>query len=136
MRPRQWLSLLSRNRGTIAFSPPFGYELCNRRLRAGEAEQFDLSSWRVAGVGAETIRPQVLRDFAETLRPSGFDGKAFLACYGMAECSLAVSFAPLDSGLKVDAVDAEHLAVNDHARPPAASDSGRLSEFVDCGRPL
>ena len=136
MRPRQWLSLLSRNRGTIAFSPPFGYELCNRRLREGEAEQFDLSSWRVAGVGAETIRPQVLHDFAETLRPSGFDGKAFLACYGMAECSLAVSFAPLDSGLKVDAVDAEHLAVNDHARPPADSDSGRLSEFVDCGRPL
>jgi len=136
MRPRQWLSLLSRNRGTIAFSPPFGYELCNRRLREGEAEQFDLSNWRVAGVGAETIRPQVLRDFAEALEPSGFDEKAFIACYGMAECSLAVSFAPLESGLEVDAVDAEHLAVNDQACLAADSDSGRVSEFVNCGKPL
>jgi fatty-acyl-CoA synthase len=136
MRPRQWLSLVSRNKATISFSPPFGYELCNRRLREGEAETFDLSAWRVAGVGAETIRPQVLRDFAETLAPSGFDRKAFLACYGMAECSLAVSFAPLGGGLAVDRVDADHLALLDHARPAAEAVNGRLSEFVNCGVPL
>ncbi len=136
MRPRQWLSLMSRNRGTIAFSPPFGYELCNRRVREGEAEKFDLSAWRVAGVGAETIRAQVLRDFAETLGPSGFDEKSFLACYGMAECSLAVSFAPLETPLEVDRVDSEHLALNDHARPLEAGNTGRASEFVNCGLPL
>ena len=107
MRPRQWLSLMSRNKATISFSPPFGYELCNRRLREGEAETFDLSAWRVAGVGAETIRPRVLHDFAEALAPSGFNRNAFLACYGMAECSLAVSFAPLGRGLSVDRVDAD-----------------------------
>ncbi len=32
MRPRRWLELISRNRGTISFSPPFGYELCARRV--------------------------------------------------------------------------------------------------------
>ena len=136
MRPRQWLSLMSRNKATISFSPPFGYELCNRRLREGEAETFDLSAWRVAGVGAETIRPQVLYDFAEALGPSGFDRKAFLACYGMAECSLAVSFAPLDGGLSVDRVDAEHLALLDHARPATEAVEERLSQFVNCGVPL
>jgi len=136
MRPRQWLSLISRNRATIAFSPPFGYELCNRRLREGEAEKFDLSSWRVAGVGAETIRAQVLQDFAVTLKPSGFDPKAFFACYGMAECSLAVSFAPLNSGLEVDRVDAEHLALHHQARPSADSGAERESVFVNCGKPL
>ncbi len=136
MRPRQWLSLMSRNKATISFSPPFGYELCNRRLREGEAEKFDLRAWRVAGVGAETIRPQVLYDFAEALRPSGFNRNAFLACYGMAECSLAVSFAPLGRGLSVDRVDADHLALNDHARPTDSAIVERLSEFVNCGVPL
>lgn len=136
MRPRQWLSLISRNKATISFSPPFGYELCNRRLREGEAEKFDLSTWRAAGVGAETIRPQVLRDFAEALDPSGFDRKSFLACYGMAECSLAISFAPLGGGLSVDLVDAEHLALHDHARPTENAVEERSSEFVKCGVPL
>ena len=136
MRPRQWLSLMSRSKATISFSPPFGFELCNRRLREGEAETFDLSAWRVAGVGAETIRPQVLNDFAEALAPSGFDRNAFLACYGMAECSLAVSFAPLGGGLSVDRVDADHLALHDHARPPQDAVAERLSEFVNCGVPL
>lgn len=136
MRPRQWLSLISRNKATISFSPPFGYELCNRRLREGEAEKFDLSAWRAAGVGAETIRPQILRDFAEALAPSGFDGKSFLACYGMAECSLAISFAPLGGGLSVDRVDADRLALHDHARPTENAVEERSSEFVKCGVPL
>jgi fatty-acyl-CoA synthase len=134
MRPRQWLTLMSRNKATISFSPPFGYALCNRRLRESEAEQYDLSAWRVAGVGAETIRPQVLYDFADALAPSGFDCKAFLACYGMAECSLAVSFAPLEQNLSVDRVDADHLALNDYAQP--VTDADRFSEFVSCGLPL
>ncbi|MES1940356.1 AMP-dependent synthetase and ligase [Salinisphaera sp. T5B8] len=134
MRPRQWLRLISRNRGTIAFSPSFGYELCARRIRNGAAD-FDLRSWRIAGAGAETIRPESLNRFAETLAPAGFDKRAFLACYGMAECSLAISFATLGAGLEVDTVDAEKLAT-DQIAEPAAADAGRTNTFVDCGEIL
>ncbi|MFN3919242.1 MAG: fatty acyl-AMP ligase [Methylohalobius sp.] len=135
MRPRQWLALISKNRATISFGPPFGYELCQRRLRPGEAAKFDLSSWRVAGVGAEMIRTDSLREFARALEPAGFREEAFLPCYGMAECSLAVTFAPLGQGLKVDRVDAERLAMGGEA-VPAPSGKGRVNEFVDCGRLL
>ncbi|WP_022948984.1 fatty acyl-AMP ligase [Methylohalobius crimeensis] len=135
MRPRQWLALLSKNKATISFGPPFGYELCQRRLRPGEAAQYDLSAWRVAGVGAEMICTGSLREFAQALAPAGFKETAFLPCYGMAECSLAVTFAPLGQGLKVDRVDAECLASEGRAEP-AASDSGRTNEFVDCGHLL
>lgn len=131
MRPRQWLKLISNNRGTIAFSPSFGYELCARRIRH-DATDFDLSSWRIAGAGAETIRPDSLMRFADTLKPAGFDAKAFLACYGMAECALAISFAPLDTGLTVDHLDADVLADEQQAVPPANS-SARETSFVDCG---
>ncbi|UCF94472.1 MAG: fatty acyl-AMP ligase [Desulfobacterales bacterium] len=141
MRPRQWLELLTQNRGTISFSPPFGYELCLLRLRQEDVGRFDLSAWRVAGIGAETIRPEPLVQFAETLAPAGFDSRAFLACYGMAECTLAVSFTPLNQGLKVDYVDGEHLARYQEARPTSSvtatgSASGRATGFVDCGLPL
>ena len=137
MRPRLWLKLMSANRSTISFSPPFGYALCARRIRPSDLERFDLSAWRVAGVGAEMIRAHWLHRFAEELAPAGFSKSAFLPCYGMAECSLAVSFAPLGQGLEVDQLDADILAhdrravaVNPHQAP------GRITDFVNCGRPL
>jgi fatty-acyl-CoA synthase len=55
MRPRLWLRLMTNNAGTISFSPPIGYELCQQRLRPDDIQTLDLSTWRVAGVGAEPI---------------------------------------------------------------------------------
>jgi len=139
MRPRQWLAIMSRNQATMSISPPFGYELCVRRLGREETDQFDLRAWRVAGVGAETIRPEPLEQFARILAPSGFDRKAFVACYGMAECSLAVSFAPVGKGLEVDHVDADHLAATQEAVQTEALDeheAPRMSHFINCGVPL
>jgi fatty-acyl-CoA synthase len=139
MRPRQWLALMSRNQATISFSPPFGYELCARCVREKEAAQFDLSAWRIAGVGAEMIHPSTLAQFAEALAPSGFNSRAFVACYGMAECTLAVSFAPLSRGLEVDCIDGDHLGEY-HEAVPAGHIPGktavRVSSLVKCGTPL
>jgi fatty-acyl-CoA synthase len=137
MRPRQWLNLMTLTKATISFSPPFGYELCTRRLRPGEAGKYDLSNWRVAGVGAEMIRSETLVRFAEALAPAGFNSKAFLACYGMAECSLAVSFAPLFQGHTTDCVDGDHHANCQEALPiHTLENPGRPRCFVECGRPL
>lgn len=138
MRPRLWLSLMSRNQATISFGPPFGYELCARRMRNREADQFDLRAWRIAGIGAETIRPSTLARFAEILAPAGFDSRAFLACYGMAECSLALSFASLEPGVSVDEVDAEQLSATGEAHPldEDKEKSHRANHFVNCGLPL
>jgi fatty-acyl-CoA synthase len=139
MRPRLWLSLISQNHATVSFGPPFGYELCVQRLREDTANQFDLSSWRLAGVGAETIRPEPLARFADMLAPSGFNPKAFAACYGMAECSLAVSFSELDLGIQLDTVDAELLADGQRAEPVGAtawSHPAKPKHFVTCGYPL
>jgi len=136
MRPRLWLELMSQNRATISYSPPFGFALCARRLRPGDVDRYDLSAWRVAGVGAEMIRASWLHRFAEALAPARFSESAFLPCYGMAECSLAVSFAPLGQGLEVDRLDAEALARHRRAEPVSEDASIRATEFVNCGRPL
>ena len=136
MRPRLWLTLMSRNRCTVSFSPPFGYTLCARRLRPGDAEALDLSAWRVAGVGAEMIHPESLERFAEILAPAGFKASSFLPCYGMAECSLAVSFAPLERGACSDWIDIETLSREGVARPVATRDAGKAKAFINCGVPL
>ncbi len=141
MRPRQWLNLMTQSQATISFSPSFGFELCLRRLAERDRDQFDLSHWRIAGVGAETVRSESLLQFAHALKPSGFNKKAFVACYGMAECSLAVSFAPLDQGLIVDHVDGDYLAEHKEAIPFEDEDrieqsNGRASRYVNCGNPI
>jgi len=136
MRPRLWLTLISRNRCTVSFSPPFGYTLCARRLRPGDADALDLSAWRVAGVGAEMIHPESLEKFAEMLAPAGFKASAFLPCYGMAECSLAVSFAPLEGGARSDFVDIETLSRDGEARAVAGPQTGKAKAFINCGTPL
>ncbi len=139
MRPRLWLTLISQNHATVSFGPPFGYELCVQRLREDTAGQFDLRSWRLAGVGAETIRPEPLSRFADMLAPSGFNPRAFTACYGMAECSLAVSFSPLDLGIQLDVVDPELLAEQQRAAPLVSDFRCRTTKgksFVQCGFPL
>jgi len=135
IRPVPWLKLISRDGGTIAFGPPIGYELCTRRLSPEDVEELDLECWRVAGVGAEMIQLEPLQRFAETLEPAGFDGRAFLPCYGLAESSLAVSFAELGRGVEAERVDADALAIRGEA-VPVEEETRRVSEIVNCGSVL
>ncbi|TWI56728.1 fatty-acyl-CoA synthase [Pseudomonas duriflava] len=135
MRPRQWLNLISQNRGTISFAPPFGYDMCSRRVREGEASRFDLSSWRIAGVGAEPIRAEILERFADQFAPAGFNLKAFLPCYGLAESTLGVSFSRRDTGIQIDRINRWEL--EHHSRAvPFDGDESKASIFVNCGAVL
>lgn len=135
IRPLQWLRLISRNRCTIAFSPPFGYELCTRRIRSADLQQLDLSCWRIAGIGAEMLRSSTFKAFAETMSETSFDSNAFLPCYGLAEASLAATFSELDCGLDVMSVDALTMAERGIA-VRMQSDSRKVNEIVNCGSAL
>ncbi len=73
-----------------------------------------------------------LKAFAEALEPCGFDKKAFVACYGMAESVLAVSFAPLDLGLSVDHVD-QHIMTMTGEAVPVDPMAGNVASYADCG---
>jgi fatty-acyl-CoA synthase len=135
MRPRRWLELMTSTRASISFSPPFGYDLCARRIRPEDVARYDLSAWRIAGIGAEPIRAELPDRFAKLLAPAGFNPRAFVPCYGMAESSLAISFSPLLQGVIVDWIDADFLA--EHLRAvPAGPETSRVNGFVRCGAPL
>jgi fatty-acyl-CoA synthase len=136
-RSLSWLRLIGDNGCSLSYSPTFGYDLCCRRAENAASQQFDLKTWRAAGIGGDMIQPQVMERFAETFGPHGFDRKSFVASYGMAEATLAVSFAPLDRGLDVDVIDRNRLA-DDHIASPAAdgADGSEKRGFVFCGPAL
>jgi len=131
-RPLVWLDLMSRNHGTLSYSPSFGYELCARRAESASAE-IDLSSWRAAGIGGDMIRPQVLEEFAARFAGRGFRQEAFVASYGMAEATLAMSFAPLERGIRTDVVARQALEHQGLALPCASDDETEGRGFVRCG---
>ena len=134
-RPLQWLSLISRNRGTLSFSPSFGYDLCTRRSSDRVPDAIDLSCWRVAGIGGDMVQPAVLHRFSEIFKPIGFRDTALVPSYGLAEATLAVSFSALGAGVEQDRISRAQLIDQRRAVPAsAASDDAR--EIVLCGPPL
>ncbi|MEX2649388.1 MAG: fatty acyl-AMP ligase [Alphaproteobacteria bacterium] len=136
-RPLLWLALITRNGGTLSFSPTFGYELCARRAETASTERLDLKSWRGAGIGGDMIRPKVMARFVEAFVPRGFRATAFVPSYGMAEVGLAISFAPLGTGIVTDRVDLDVLAGGARAvAPRAGANQDRVRDFALCGVPM
>jgi acyl-CoA synthetase (AMP-forming)/AMP-acid ligase II len=90
-RPARWLEAMSRFGATTSGGPNFAYDLCVRRIDAETCERLDLSRWEVAFNGAEPIRPETLEAFSEKFESAGFDRRAFLTAYGLAEATLMVT---------------------------------------------
>ncbi len=131
-RPALWLKLMSDNKTTITYSPSFGYDLAARRIN-GEAVTLDLSRVRVAGIGGDMVRADVLEGFAATLSVAGFRPQAFMPSYGMAETTLAISFIDTAAPIRIDSIDRH--ALKTQGRAIAARGDGARS-FVVCGRPM
>ncbi|NJR79842.1 fatty acyl-AMP ligase [Sphingomonas sp. 36D10-4-7] len=134
-RPLSWLDLISRNPGTsLSYSPTFGYDICARRIssQTKASDRFDLSRWRVAGNGADMIRPDVMQAFVDAFAEAGFQASAFLPSYGLAEATLAVSLMPVGEGIRVELVEETDLS-GGHA---AGDRPQRFRAIVNCGKPV
>jgi fatty-acyl-CoA synthase len=134
-RPALWLKLMSENRSTISFSPTFGYELAGRRIN-GEAVTLDLSAWRVAGIGGDMVRADVLQNFADHLKVAKFSEAAFMPSYGMAESTLAVSFATASGPVRIDRVQRDAIRTLQKAIPVVNGLDLASRGFVICGKPI
>jgi fatty-acyl-CoA synthase len=134
-RPLAWLDMISRNPGTtLSYSPTFGYDICARRISSQSqvSDRFDLSRWRLAGNGADMIRPDVMQNFVNAFADAGFKANAFLPSYGLAEATLAVTLMPPGEGIRVELVEEERLS----GRPRDLSRPARYRAIVNCGKPV
>jgi fatty-acyl-CoA synthase len=136
-RPLAWLDLVTRNTRvgdtSISYSPTFGYDICARRISSQShvSDRFDLSGWRIAGNGADMIRPDVMQSFVDAFHEAGFSAKAFLPSYGLAEATLAVTIMPPGEGIIVELVEESELS--GEAWP--GDRPQRYRAIVNCGKP-
>ncbi|WP_054054466.1 fatty acyl-AMP ligase [Alloactinosynnema sp. L-07] len=133
--PLLWADLISRHRGTITAAPNFAYALLGRRLSGVDEEgKYDLSSLRLALNGAEPIDEKAVLSFTDEGARFGLRPECVFPAYGMAEATLAVSFAPLFTGLTLDYIDADQLEAENHAVsvPPGPG----VRSFAVLGMPL
>ncbi len=96
-------------------------------------DRFDLSRWRIAGNGADMIRPDVMQAFVDSFDAAGFKASAFCPSYGLAEATLAVSLMPPGEGIRLELVEENELSgglPEDHNRPR------RYRAVVNCGKPV
>src|SRR5439155_24478192 len=134
-RPVEWLRAISRYRATVSFAPNFAYDLAVRRVKDADVAGLDLSSWRIAGCGAEPIHASTLAAFADKFRPAGFRDTSFQPSYGLAEVVLAATMAPRSRELRVERLVADDVTL----RRVATHANGTRAEtvsVVSCGTPL
>ena len=132
-RPVSWFQAFTRHKGSIAYGPNFAYALCVKRIREADLEGIDLSRWRVAGCGAEPIRPETLEAFVKSFGKVGFRKEALYASYGMAESSLGIAFSELGEGMKTLSVDGPQLWGTGEVKVVPEEDESAV-RLVSCGR--
>lgn len=132
-RPEKWLWAIHYHRGTLSGAPNFAYELCVRKIDPGTIEGLDLSSWRMAANGAEKIYPRTLDAFSKKFAPYGFNRKALLPVYGLAESTVALTIPSVDEVYRLDQIDRKAFEEENHAIP--MHDENNLT-FVSCGKPI
>ena len=128
-RPLLWAELISKYRGTVTAAPNFAYAVLGRQLARTDAD-LDLSSLRIALNGAEPIDPDAVGAFTDAGARFGLRPESVLCAYGMAETALGVSFAPVETGLVVDEIEADALESHRLAVP------GTGRRFPKLGPPL
>jgi len=126
-RPARWLEAISRHKVTTSGAPNFAYELCTRKVSEEERSNLDLSSWQVAYSGAEPVHIETLNRFAEEFAPYGFNPRALVPSYGLAESTLVVTTSKMDSPVK--SLSVSRSALGQSRVVPITDDSDNSSSL-------
>jgi acyl-CoA synthetase (AMP-forming)/AMP-acid ligase II len=133
--PFLWLDLISDKKITVTGCPNFGQMLVNRYLNRRPGNQWDFSALRIIFNGAEPISVPIMEEFLDRLQPFRLNPNAMFPAYGMAECTLAVTFPPLDIGATVISFDRDKLLKEGKAVPVNSIDHNAI-QLVNLGRSL
>ncbi|HEY3463892.1 MAG TPA: fatty acyl-AMP ligase [Amycolatopsis sp.] len=139
--PLIWPELITKYGGTTTAAPNFAYAIVGRRMaRVDDDNAYDLSKLRIALNGAEPIDETAVQTFVDAGARFKMPAECVFPAYGMAEATLAVSFAPLFTGLTLDVVEADALEADNRAVPVPEGDPRRgtdsVRSFALLGRPL
>lgn len=134
--PEKWLWAIHLHRGTLSAAPNFAYELCVRKIDVETLAGLDLSSWRIAANGAETIYPKTYERFVEKFKRFGFKTESFYPVYGLAESTVGLAVSPLHRPPRVDTIDRIAFEKEKQAIPLEPHSPNEKLEIMSCGKPL
>lgn len=126
--PFSWLKTFDDERGNVAGSPNFGFDLCTKEVRDDQLAGLDLSSIRLIVNAAEPVRADTLDQFQARFGRCGFSPEKILPCFGLAESTLLVTGGPYGQPPQRTAVD----RTTAQPRLPSQDQATRWS--VSCGR--
>lgn len=130
-RPARWLRMVSDYHAHTSGAPDSAYLLCARDSEARQMHDLDLSAWQVAFNGAEPVRAATLSAFAKAFEAVGFEPRAFLPCYGLAEATLLCSGASRQTAPKLLHVSTP--ALHSGALLPVAPERAAAKPLVSLG---
>jgi acyl-CoA synthetase (AMP-forming)/AMP-acid ligase II len=130
--PARYLACFSAPGAAMTAMPPFGLDYISRRLSPESLAGSDFSNWRALIVGAERIDIDVLDRFMALMGPFGFDRRALLPAYGLAEATLAVTGLPLPEQFATVPVAPRLVSLGE----PITSTGEQVQQVVGCGRGL
>lgn len=133
--PLGFLRYLAASRATGVTGPDFGYRLMTDALVSSPQLDLDLRRWRLAYNGAEPVREDTVRDFAQVTMRYGASETVMYPVYGLAEATLAVTFPVPGTVPVIVQVDAKHLADSRRASL-VSSDLPDAKSIVAVGKPV
>ncbi|MGK7892823.1 MAG: fatty acyl-AMP ligase, partial [Xenococcus sp. (in: cyanobacteria)] len=131
-QPFEWLKAISHYRATTSGGPNFAYDLLCLKATPEKLAGLDLSNWKVAFSGAETVRGETIDRFSHIFANCGFNRAAFYPCYGMAEATLFITGGLQDEEPIIKYVDSAALEKN-QVRETSSEKTGSKA-IVGCGR--
>lgn len=134
-KPQRWLWAIHQYRGTLSPAPNFAYELCLNKIAAADLHGLDLSCWRQAWNGAEPVSANTIQRFSERFAEYGFRPEAMSPTYGLAECSVGLTFPQPGRLPRIDRIQREPMERFGKALPATNKDTHVL-QIVGLGQPL
>jgi acyl-CoA synthetase (AMP-forming)/AMP-acid ligase II len=130
--PARYLACFSAPGAAMTAMPPFGLDYIVRRISPESLAGSDFSGWRALIIGAERIDVGLLNRFMALIGPFGFDRRALLPAYGLAEATLAVTGLALREELRTVQVAPQRVSLGG----PVRSTGADAQPVVGCGRAL
>jgi len=132
-RPEKWLWAMHYHRATLSGGPNFAYEMCVKEIDTKDIEGLDLSAWRFAFCGSETINPRTIKNFTKKFEPFGFKPESFAPAYGLAESTVGLSISGKKRLPRIDKIERVAFETKNQTIPTTSTNENEYVEFVSCG---
>lgn len=133
--PARFLRCFGNGGAVLTSMPNFGLAYAARRVRPRALEGLDVSALRAVIVGAERVDERAVARFCAVLEPYGFDPRAVLPAYGLAEATLAVTGLPLATGRTTLSIRPDTVRVGAPVGTTTPDDPA-ARPVTGCGTPL